>query len=514
MSQTRAAATAAATAHDDGRGAERLLRRASASAALRLASLALDQRLLEQALGPRELEREDRQADRDHHERRPGQREHRDPGAAGRPRRRRRTPSGRAARAACAPPGARAACGRARGSRGAQAVRARGLRSSPNGSRSRCDLEPDAEAAVALDAPAVRQAVEQHEAVAARGARRRAARARAASKPSPGSRQAHAHAVGLHVGLHRRARRSRRSPRGGRCWWPARTRAARRRPAGAGAARRASSSRTARRATRAAVAPPRNRANRHQITRLPGARARRTGRWSQTPTSLQRTVQPLRSARCRSRSASRSTSHGRTLSLSNLDKVLYPEAGFTKGHVIDYYTRDRARAAAAPARPRADAQALPERRRGAVLLREERARRTGPTGCATATIPIRTRRPHDRLLLAEDLPTLVWLANLADLELHTSLRDGARPARADDPRLRPRPRAAGDDRRVRARGARAARGVRAPRAAGFPKTSGSKGMQVYVPLNTPAPTTQTQARSRRRSRSCWSAATPSSWSRR
>ena len=43
---------------------------------------------------------------------------------------------------------------------------------------------------------------------------------------------------------------------------------------------------------------------------------------------------------------------GRTLSLSNLDKVLYPEAGFTKGHVIDYYTRIAPGAAAAPARPR------------------------------------------------------------------------------------------------------------------------------------------------------------------
>src|SRR5205085_10853446 len=30
---------------------------------------------------------------------------------------------------------------------------------------------------------------------------------------------------------------------------------------------------------------------------------------------------------------------GRTLSLSNLDKVLYPEVGFTKGEVLDYYTR-------------------------------------------------------------------------------------------------------------------------------------------------------------------------------
>ena len=39
------------------------------------------------------------------------------------------------------------------------------------------------------------------------------------------------------------------------------------------------------------------------------------------------------------------------LSLSNLDKVLYPQTGFTKGHVIDYYTRIAPVAAAAPARP-------------------------------------------------------------------------------------------------------------------------------------------------------------------
>ena len=41
---------------------------------------------------------------------------------------------------------------------------------------------------------------------------------------------------------------------------------------------------------------------------------------------------------------------GRELELSNLDKVLYPAAGFTKGEVIDYYVRVAAGAAAAPAR--------------------------------------------------------------------------------------------------------------------------------------------------------------------
>ena len=55
---------------------------------------------------------------------------------------------------------------------------------------------------------------------------------------------------------------------------------------------------------------------------------------------------------------------GSALSLSNLDKVLYPQAGFTKGDVIDYYARIAPVAAAPPARPPADPEALPRRRRG------------------------------------------------------------------------------------------------------------------------------------------------------
>ena len=111
---------------------------------------------------------------------------------------------------------------------------------------------------------------------------------------------------------------------------------------------------------------------------------------------------------------------GRTLSLSNLDKVLYPEAGFTKGQVIDYYTRI-APAVLPHLRGRAaDAQALPERRRRRLLLRE--AVPVAPAGLgATAAVWSRHNARTIDYCLADDLPTLVWLANLADLELHTSL---------------------------------------------------------------------------------------------
>ena len=141
------------------------------------------------------------------------------------------------------------------------------------------------------------------------------------------------------------------------------------------------------------------------------------------------------------------TVEGRALKLTNLDKVLYPKAGFTKGDVIDYYRRIAPVLLPHLEGRAADAQALPERRRGPVLLREElpvAPARLGADRCAC-----RCRSKTIDFCLCEDLPTLVWLANLADLELHTSLSRGRRRrSTPDDPRLRPRPGRAGDDRRV------------------------------------------------------------------
>ena len=109
---------------------------------------------------------------------------------------------------------------------------------------------------------------------------------------------------------------------------------------------------------------------------------------------------------------------GRRLSLSNLDKVMYPETGFTKGQVIDYYTR------VAPA-------LLPHLRGRPLTLKrypdgvdgehfyEKQCPSHRPDWVATAAIPV-SRKTID-FCLCDDLPTLVWLANLADLELHPSL---------------------------------------------------------------------------------------------
>ncbi len=97
-------------------------------------------------------------------------------------------------------------------------------------------------------------------------------------------------------------------------------------------------------------------------------------------------------------------------------------------------------------------------------------------------------RSNDRTIdftLADDLPTLVWLANLADLELHTSL---ALATDVTEPTVIAFDLDPGEPATVvecaavalELRTVFAHLGLEA-----FPKTSGSKGMQVYVPLNTP-----------------------------
>jgi bifunctional non-homologous end joining protein LigD len=171
---------------------------------------------------------------------------------------------------------------------------------------------------------------------------------------------------------------------------------------------------------------------------------------------------------------------GHRLSLSNLDKVLYPAVGFTKGQVIDYYTR------VAPA-------VLPHLRDRPLTLKrypngvegghfyEKNAPSHRPDWVEVAPIELRSKTIE--FVLCNDLPTLVWLANLADLELHPSLSladDINRPSvMAFD--LDPGP---GTGLAECAEVAFLLREALAQlKLESFAKTSGSKGIQVYVPLN-------------------------------
>jgi bifunctional non-homologous end joining protein LigD len=175
---------------------------------------------------------------------------------------------------------------------------------------------------------------------------------------------------------------------------------------------------------------------------------------------------------------------GKHLSLTNLDKVLYPKTGFTKGQVIDYY----ARIAPALLPHLKDHPLTLKRYPGGVdqeFFFEKNATKHRPDWVKTAPIWSEGNQRDVNYILANDLATLVWIANLAAIELHPSLS--------------------------------LAKDISSPRSMVFdldpgapanivqccqvgmwlreifehfglqscPKTSGSKGLQIYVPLNSP-----------------------------
>ncbi|MHB8531827.1 MAG: DNA ligase D, partial [Solirubrobacteraceae bacterium] len=171
---------------------------------------------------------------------------------------------------------------------------------------------------------------------------------------------------------------------------------------------------------------------------------------------------------------------GRELKLSNLGKVLFPQADFAKGEVIDYY------AAIAPVLlPHLQGRALtttrwPDGVEGKSFFQKQ-APAHRPEWVQTATLPAGAKKID--YLLADDEPTLIWLANLAAIELHTPL---ARAEAVDRPTsmvfdLDPgAPADAIDCGRIalQLRSLFESLGLES-----FVKTSGSKGLQVYVPLN-------------------------------
>jgi bifunctional non-homologous end joining protein LigD len=172
---------------------------------------------------------------------------------------------------------------------------------------------------------------------------------------------------------------------------------------------------------------------------------------------------------------------GRRVAVSNLDKVLYPAAGFTKRDVIEYYTR------ISPVMlPHLSGRAVTLKRFpqgvGGPFFYEKRCPSHRPDWVKTQGVEGREDCIH--YCTIEDLPTIVWLANLADLELHTFLalaRDLDRPtAMVFD--LDPGPPAnlvQCCEVALRMREACAGLGLKV-----FAKTSGSKGLHLGVPLNT------------------------------
>jgi len=114
---------------------------------------------------------------------------------------------------------------------------------------------------------------------------------------------------------------------------------------------------------------------------------------------------------------------GRTLTLSNLEKVLYPEAGFTKAQVIDYYHQMAPVILPHIASRPVTIKRYPEGVDGEFFF-QKNAPAHRPDWVPTARIasPGSTKsRETIEYILGGDLPTLIWAANLAALELHTPM---------------------------------------------------------------------------------------------
>jgi len=183
---------------------------------------------------------------------------------------------------------------------------------------------------------------------------------------------------------------------------------------------------------------------------------------------------------------------GHRLRVSNLDKVLYPATGFTKGEVIDYYSR-----IAPVLLPHLKNRPLTLKRYPHGVESEFFYAKNVPAGAPSWVRTVKLPSPGSskgreqvEYVLADELATLAWTANLAALELHVPMwrLDGRRkPAPPDlmvfdlDPGA---PATIVECCRVAEliRQALDADGLCA-----LPKTSGSKGLQLYVPLRPERP---------------------------
>ncbi|MDX6594495.1 MAG: bifunctional non-ous end joining protein LigD [Gaiellales bacterium] len=173
----------------------------------------------------------------------------------------------------------------------------------------------------------------------------------------------------------------------------------------------------------------------------------------------------------------------RKLKLTNLDKVLYPKAGFTKGDVIDYY-----RSVAPALLPHLKDRPLTMKRYPNGVDQEffyqKEAPQHRPPWVKTVPIWSRGNKRDINFLLVNNLSTLIWIANLADLELHTSLSKAAHPQRPTMMVFDLDPGPPATIAECCEVGLMLRDLLHDLKLETFAKTSGSKGLQVYVPLNT------------------------------
>ena len=175
---------------------------------------------------------------------------------------------------------------------------------------------------------------------------------------------------------------------------------------------------------------------------------------------------------------------GRTIQVSNLDKVMYPETGFTKGQVLEYYIQ-----VSPVLLPHLKDRPLTMKRFPdgihSEYFYEKNAPSHMPPWIHTTYVGRNSGDAPNRHILINDLPTLVWSANMANLELHTVL---SRAPKLHSPTMIVFDLDPGPPAGVLEAGEVALmikEILDSLNLESFVKTSGSKGIQVYCPLNTP-----------------------------
>jgi bifunctional non-homologous end joining protein LigD len=174
---------------------------------------------------------------------------------------------------------------------------------------------------------------------------------------------------------------------------------------------------------------------------------------------------------------------GRSLALTNLDKVLYPGSAFTKAHVIDFYMRIAKWLIPHFAGHPVTLQRFPDGVRGKMFY-EKNAPKYTPEWVHTTEAPRQAGGDPIHYICIDDLPTLVWCANVASLELHPFLHRAGELNHPTSIVFDLDPGEGADlvscaEVAVLLRSLLEKNGLQC-----FPKVSGSKGLQVYAPLNT------------------------------
>jgi bifunctional non-homologous end joining protein LigD len=183
--------------------------------------------------------------------------------------------------------------------------------------------------------------------------------------------------------------------------------------------------------------------------------------------------------------------NGTKVDVTNLKKVFYPKPGFTKGDVIDYYVR-------------ISPVLLPHLKDRPITLKrypdgvegfffyEKKCPAHRPKWIKTTKVS-KSEGGEINYCVINDLPSLVWAANLADLELHTFLHQAPSINRPTTIAFDLDPGPPADIVLCCKVGLWLKSVFEALQMESFAKTSGSKGLQVYVPINSAATYDRTKA---------------------